>query len=114
MVLLRQRLASYKMGFTVPLILLIILLTACDKPPVVTNLPPDTIGYPKTIITALGKAEINQQPQRIVALGSGSEDILLALGIVPIAIESHYWGAMHKDIYPGLRKRLNGVALDYP
>lgn len=78
MVLLRQRLASYKMGFTVPLILLIILLTACDKPPVVTNLPPDTIGYPKTIITALGKQKLTNSrnglwPWEVV------EDILLAL-----------------------------------
>lgn len=58
MVLLRQRLIFYKMGFTVPLVLMIILLTACDRPPVVSNLASETIGYPKTIITALGKAEI--------------------------------------------------------
>lgn len=106
MVLLRQRLIFYKMGFTVLLVLMIILLTACDRPPVVSNLASETIGYPKTIITALGKAEIDQSPRRIVALGSGSEDILLALGIVPIAIESHYWGGDRQGYLPWFKEEI--------
>ncbi|WP_334471910.1 hypothetical protein [Arsenophonus sp. PmNCSU2021_1] len=88
------------------MVLMIILLTACDRPPVVSNLASETIGYPKTIITALGKAEIDQSPRRIVALGSGSEDILLALGIVPIAIESHYWGGDIQGYLPWFKEEI--------
>lgn len=95
-----------KMLVAVPLILLASLLVGCDKPAVSKDLPTGIADYPKTITTALGTAVINQPPQRIVALGTGSEDILLDLGIIPIGIESHRWGGDAKGYLPWFRDEI--------
>ncbi|MGJ0577974.1 iron-siderophore ABC transporter substrate-binding protein [Xenorhabdus bovienii] len=95
-----------KMLVAVPLILLASLLVGCDKPAVSKDLPTGIADYPKTITTALGTAVINQPPQRIVALGTGSEDILLDLGIIPIGIESHRWGGDAEGYLPWFRDEI--------
>ncbi|MBI6548401.1 iron-siderophore ABC transporter substrate-binding protein [Xenorhabdus sp. VLS] len=95
-----------KMLVAVPLILLASLLVGCDKPTTPKHLPAGTAGYPKTITTALGTAVINQLPQRIVALGTGTEDILLELGIIPVGIESHRWGGDAEGYLPWFREEI--------
>ncbi|MER2473229.1 iron-siderophore ABC transporter substrate-binding protein [Photorhabdus laumondii] len=91
-------------GFAVPLMLLISLLAGCDKSASTNNAPPDQPGYPKQITTALGTAVITHQPQRVVALGAGAEDIVLDLGIVPIGIESHRWGGDEQGYLPWFKQ----------
>ncbi|CCW31704.1 iron-siderophore ABC transporter substrate-binding protein [Xenorhabdus nematophila] len=95
-----------KMLIAVPLIVLASLLTGCDKPTVKNNLPTNMTGYPKIITTELGTAVINQPPQRIVALGTGTEDILLDLGIIPVGIESHRWGGDAEGYLPWFREEI--------
>ncbi|CDL79618.1 iron-siderophore ABC transporter substrate-binding protein [Xenorhabdus cabanillasii] len=95
----------------VPFILLVGLLAGCDKPSTANNIPVDTTGYskagyPKIITTELGKAVINQPPQRIVALGTGTEDILLDLGVIPVGIESHRWGGDADGYLPWFREEI--------
>nr|WP_237387289.1 iron-siderophore ABC transporter substrate-binding protein [Xenorhabdus sp. Sc-CR9] len=95
-----------KMLVAVLLILLASILSGCDKPTTLNHLPTETTGYPKSITTALGTAVINQPPQRIVALGTGSEDILLDLGIIPVGIESHRWGGDAEGYLPWFREEI--------
>ncbi|MFD4366849.1 iron-siderophore ABC transporter substrate-binding protein [Rhodococcus sp. NPDC058521] len=44
-------------------------------------------AFPVSIPSALGTAEIPEEPQRVVTLGWGAEDAALALGVVPIAVQ---------------------------
>ncbi|MEQ1965018.1 iron-siderophore ABC transporter substrate-binding protein [Xenorhabdus khoisanae] len=95
-----------KMLVAVPLILLASLLIGCDKPSTSKHLPMNHADYPKKITTALGIAVINQPPQRIVALGTGTEDILLDLGMIPVGIESHRWGGDAEGYLPWFREEV--------
>ncbi|KOC91061.1 ABC transporter substrate-binding protein [Winslowiella iniecta] len=63
-------------------------------------------GYPLTLVTGLGKAEIKAAPKRIVALGAGAEDIVLQLGTVPVGIEAHYWGGDKQGYLPWFREEV--------
>ncbi|AYA39590.1 iron-siderophore ABC transporter substrate-binding protein [Xenorhabdus nematophila] len=103
-----------KMLIAVPLIVLASLLTGCDKPTVKNNLPTNMTGYPKIITTELGTAVINQPPQRIVALGTGTEDILLDLGIIPVGIESHRWGGDAEGYLPWFREEIERRGAQLP
>lgn len=57
-------------------------------------------NYPITINHALGQTILEHKPQRILCLGTGAEDILLSLGITPIAIESNIWGGNIEGYLP--------------
>lgn len=63
-------------------------------------------GFPRKITSALGTAVIERPPQRIVALGAGAEDIVLALGKIPVGIESHTWGDDKQGYLPWFRQAL--------
>lgn len=47
----------------------------------------DGRAFPMSIPSALGTAEIPEEPQRVVTLGWGAEDAALALGVVPVAVQ---------------------------
>ncbi|PHM37946.1 iron-compound ABC transporter, iron compound-binding protein [Xenorhabdus mauleonii] len=95
-----------KILIAVPLLLLASLLAGCDKPTAKNIQPANMAGYPKIITTELGTAVINQPPQRIVALGTGTEDILLDLGVIPVGIESHRWGGDAEGYLPWFREEI--------
>lgn len=48
-------------------------------------------AFPVTIEHAFGQTEIPDEPQRVVALGWGSPEAVLALGVVPVAVEAQVW-----------------------
>lgn len=50
-------------------------------------------GFPVKIKSALGTAEIQEQPERVVTLGQGSAETSIALGNTPVGIESYKWGS---------------------
>lgn len=54
--------------------------------------------FPQTIRHALGQTKIANPPKRIITLGWNSEDIVLALGVIPIAIERR--GLFDSGIFP--------------
>ncbi len=53
---------------------------------------------PQTIGHALGQTKIANPPKRIITLGWNSEDIVLALGVIPIAVERR--GLFNSGIFP--------------
>ncbi|MEU6164400.1 iron-siderophore ABC transporter substrate-binding protein [Streptomyces tanashiensis] len=50
-------------------------------------------AFPVTIKSALGEAVIKEKPKRVVTLGQGSAETAIALGNVPVGIESYPWGS---------------------
>ena len=48
-------------------------------------------AFPVTIEHALGTTEITEQPERVVTIGWGSQDTVLALGIVPVGVPADTW-----------------------
>lgn len=46
----------------------------------------DTAGFPVSIQSALGTAEIAKKPERVVTLGWGSTEAAVALGVIPVGM----------------------------
>ena len=44
-------------------------------------------GFPVRIRSALGTATVEKAPKRVVTIGWGSQDVALALGVVPVGIQ---------------------------
>lgn len=60
----------------------------------------------RTIEHALGTAEIEGTPERVVTLGQGSAETALALGVVPVATEIYAWGADDSGYLPWINEDL--------
>ncbi|WP_371801272.1 iron-siderophore ABC transporter substrate-binding protein [Streptomyces sp. NBC_01732] len=50
-------------------------------------------AFPVSIKSALGAAEIKEQPERVVTLGQGSAETAIALGHTPVGMEKYEWGS---------------------
>ncbi|MER5367292.1 iron-siderophore ABC transporter substrate-binding protein [Streptomyces sp. NPDC002722] len=50
-------------------------------------------AFPASIKSALGTAEIKEQPERVVTLGQGSAETAIALGHTPVGMEKYEWGS---------------------
>lgn len=57
-------------------------------------------NFPVTIESALGSATIDQKPERVVTLGWGSSDTVVALGTTPVGVEEVSWGNDEHGNYP--------------
>lgn len=57
-------------------------------------------AFPVTIEHAFGSTTIDAEPQRIVALGDGSQDVVAALGLVPVGIPTGYGGIDDDGVLP--------------
>lgn len=57
-------------------------------------------NFPVTIESALGSATIEDKPERVVTLGWGSSDTVVALGTTPVGIEEVSWGNDEYGNYP--------------
>lgn len=51
----------------------------------------DDAAFPVTIEHALGTTTIEEAPERVVTLGWGSQDTVLALGTVPVGVPADTW-----------------------
>ncbi|GAA4684924.1 iron-siderophore ABC transporter substrate-binding protein [Frondihabitans cladoniiphilus] len=60
----------------------------------------DASAFPVTIKSALGSATIPAEPKRVVTLGWGSADTVVALGTTPVGIENVTWGGDSHGDYP--------------
>lgn len=49
-------------------------------------------AFPVTIEHAYGKTTIEEEPQRVVALGWSDPDVVLSLGVVPVGASNNSWG----------------------
>ncbi|RII09340.1 putative siderophore-binding lipoprotein YfiY precursor [Streptomyces sp. YIM 130001] len=50
-------------------------------------------AFPVSIKSALGTAEITEEPERVVTLGQGSTETAIALGHTPVGMEEYPWGS---------------------
>lgn len=57
-------------------------------------------NFPVTIDSALGAATIEDKPERVVTLGWGSADTVVALGTTPVGVEEVTWGNDEHGNYP--------------
>jgi iron complex transport system substrate-binding protein len=60
-------------------------------------------AFPVTITSALGDAVIPSAPQRIVTIGWGSADTVVALGSTPVGVEAATWGGDEDQYFPWVR-----------
>ncbi|WP_462416935.1 iron-siderophore ABC transporter substrate-binding protein [Kytococcus sp. Marseille-QA3725] len=52
----------------------------------------DAAGFPVTVEHALGKATIEEEPTRVATLGWSDQDVVAALGVVPVGAPEITWG----------------------
>ncbi|WP_195706630.1 iron-siderophore ABC transporter substrate-binding protein [Paramicrobacterium fandaimingii] len=63
-------------------------------------------AFPVSIENALGTAEISERPERIVTLGQGTADTVVALGLTPVAVEADPWGGDDEGYQPWVREAI--------
>ncbi|MET9922502.1 iron-siderophore ABC transporter substrate-binding protein [Streptomyces sp. NPDC059605] len=61
-------------------------------------------AFPVSIKSALGTAEIKEQPERVVTLGQGSAETAIALGHTPVGIEKYEWGSDKTGYLPWIHE----------
>lgn len=96
-------------------------LTACagtaDDPaaePTQSESPASDGIFPVSIDSALGTAEIEAKPERVVTLGWGAADIALSLGTVPVGIEEDTWGGDADGYQPWFRDAVEDEGAELP
>ncbi|WP_448857695.1 iron-siderophore ABC transporter substrate-binding protein [Corynebacterium propinquum] len=86
-------------------------LAACAENGESNDAADNNSGETRTIEHALGVAEIEGTPERVVTLGQGSTETTLALGVVPIAVESYEWGADESGYLPWVNEELEEMGV---
>ncbi|MEU2451042.1 iron-siderophore ABC transporter substrate-binding protein [Streptomyces sp. NPDC012765] len=66
--------------------------------------PAEAGAFPVTIKSALGEAVIKAKPKRVVTLGQGSAETAIALGDIPVGIESYAWGSDKSGYLPWIHE----------
>ncbi|MBR9830260.1 MAG: ABC transporter substrate-binding protein, partial [Oceanospirillales bacterium] len=99
------------------------MLVGCDRTAVtpreemsgsVVSLQTTISDFPVLIRTAHGEAHIERPPKRVVTLGAAAEDWSLQLGVVPVAIEPHYWGGDRAGYLPWFREAVQARGAKLP
>ncbi|MGH8881952.1 MAG: iron-siderophore ABC transporter substrate-binding protein, partial [Stackebrandtia sp.] len=70
-------------------------------------------AFPVTIKHALGEATVKEKPKRIVTVGWLSQDVVAALGTVPVGVGDFTWGNVDKYL-PWFEDRVNELDGDLP
>ncbi|MGO4692558.1 iron-siderophore ABC transporter substrate-binding protein [Glaciibacter sp. 2TAF33] len=60
-------------------------------------------SFPVTISSSLGDAVIPSIPKRIVTIGWGTADTVVALGTTPVGVEAATWGGDKDQYFPWVR-----------
>lgn len=94
-----------RLGVFGALLALVVMVTACGN-----SGDENTSGGKTTAVkTALGTAHVPQNPKRVVAIGWGSQDAALALGVTPVGMPDSSSDTDSKDgILPWDKPRLHG------
>ena len=71
-------------------------------------------AFPVSIESALGTAEIPEAPERVVTLGQGSAETAIALGTVPVGIESYEWGSDDTGYLPWIHEAVTEAGEELP
>ena len=67
-----------------------------------------------TIDHAFGSTEITSKPEKVVALGWGSADAAIAMGVIPVAIEEQSYGANDNGLMPWIQTAVEEQGGDLP
>jgi iron complex transport system substrate-binding protein len=70
--------------------------------------------FPVTIEHAFGETVIETEPQRVLTLGWGSGDAVLALGVVPVGMEAQNYGGDENGVLPWVVDALAEVGAETP
>jgi iron complex transport system substrate-binding protein len=76
--------------------------------------PTNGAAFPVTIPSALGEAVIPEAPERIVTIGWGSADTVVALGTTPVGVEAATWGGDEDQYFPWVREAIEESGDDLP
>ncbi|MCT2590768.1 iron-siderophore ABC transporter substrate-binding protein [Streptomyces sp. N2-109] len=71
-------------------------------------------AFPVSIKSALGTAEITEQPERVVTLGQGSAETAIALGHTPVGVEEYEWGSDKTGYLPWVHEAVKKKGDDLP
>lgn len=63
---------------------------------------------------ALGTTELPADPQRVVALGWGAADAALALGVVPVGVETQSYGGDEEGLLPWSAEKIDELGGERP
>lgn len=92
-----------------------LLLGACSAADDESTDSTATDGFaPVTIEHALGTAEITEEPERVVTLGMGSAETVIALGTVPVGIEEYPWGSDDTGYLPWIHEAVTERGAELP
>lgn len=80
----------------------------------VPALAQDSGAFPVTIPHALGETVITAAPERILTIGWLTQDVVLALGQVPIAIPYQGWGGDENGVLPWVNDALEALGAALP
>lgn len=67
-----------------------------------------------TIEHAFGSTEITSKPEKVVALGWGSADAAIAMGVVPVALDEQSYGATENGLMPWVEEAVEEAGADLP
>jgi len=76
--------------------------------------PAASDAFPVTIEHAFGETVIESEPQRVLTLGWGSGDAVLALGVVPVGMEAQNYGGDENGVLPWAADALADLGGDAP
>lgn len=65
-------------------------------------------GFPVTLTHKYGRTTIRRKPERVVSLGITEQDIILGLGVTPIAIREYY-GNQPYNVWPWAQDKLGSA-----
>lgn len=71
-------------------------------------------AFPVTITHGLGQTTIKTAPQRIVTLGWISQDVVLALGQVPVGLPAQEWGGDENGVLPWVADAIGALGGPLP
>lgn len=71
-------------------------------------------AYPVTFTHAFGETTITAKPERIVTIGWMTQDAVLALGDVPVAIPEQMWGGDAEGVLPWVRDAVTASGKPMP
>lgn len=72
-------------------------------------------AYPVTIKHAFGETVIEKQPERVVTLAFGNQDVVLALGVVPVGFSAANYGVQDESgMLPWTEEKLKELGVTEP
>ncbi|WP_367565158.1 ABC transporter substrate-binding protein [Lacrimispora sp.] len=72
-------------------------------------------AYPVTIEHAFGETVIEKQPERVVTVAFGNQDVVLALGVVPVGFSAANYGVEDESgMLPWTQKKLKELGVTEP